>query len=180
MKTTYTIEQVCEVTGLSRRTVRYYIQEGLLDPPEGRGRGGNYNDVHIGRIREIRSLQGQGWTLASIAKRLKADSDPAGATETPEIFSGPFVQEDDEDDGHPFKKGGPFSSGLPTRRLAQPEAAKRPAETEPGGARSVFARYAIADGIEIVVSRETEEKHPRKIQEIVRIATSVIQTKEKE
>ncbi|MCK4823506.1 MerR family transcriptional regulator, partial [bacterium] len=30
-----------------RRTIRYYIQEGLLEPPAGRGRGGFYYDSHL-------------------------------------------------------------------------------------------------------------------------------------
>lgn len=74
----HTMEEICEATGLSRRTVRYYIQEGLLDPPAGRGRGGFYNDSHIARLNEIRSMQERGMRLAGIAMVLK------GETESPE------------------------------------------------------------------------------------------------
>ncbi len=63
----YTIDQVCEKTGLSRRTVHYYVQKGLLERPEGRGRGGLYAQEHVDRLAEIRTLQEHGWTLAAIA-----------------------------------------------------------------------------------------------------------------
>jgi DNA-binding transcriptional MerR regulator len=62
----YTIEDLCELTGYSRRTIRYYVHEGLIDPPSGRGRGGFYYDSHMNRLLEIRSLQDKGMKLASI------------------------------------------------------------------------------------------------------------------
>ncbi len=34
----YTIEELCDLTGYSRRTIRYYVQSGIIDPPAGRGR----------------------------------------------------------------------------------------------------------------------------------------------
>jgi DNA-binding transcriptional MerR regulator len=67
----YTIEELCELTGFSRRTIRYYVQEGLIDPPAGRGRGGFYYDSHLGRLRQIRALQEQGMSLSVIRGHLQ-------------------------------------------------------------------------------------------------------------
>ena len=67
---TYTIGNLCELSGYSRRTIRYYIQEGLLEPPAGRGRGGLYNDSHVARLRQIRKLQNDGVPLFGIRKVL--------------------------------------------------------------------------------------------------------------
>jgi len=67
----YTIEELVERTGFSRRTIRYYVQEGLIDPPAGRGRGGFYFDSHLNRLLEIRSLQGRGMKLAAIRQILR-------------------------------------------------------------------------------------------------------------
>ncbi len=72
----YTIEDLCELTGYTRRTIRYYIQEGLLDPPAGRGRGGFYFDSHLKRLLEIKSLQDKGLKLAAILEVLKKDGEP--------------------------------------------------------------------------------------------------------
>jgi len=72
----YAIEDLCELTGYSRRTIRYYIQEGLLDPPAGRGRGGFYFDSHLKRLFEIKTLQDKGLKLAAILEVLKKGEEP--------------------------------------------------------------------------------------------------------
>ena len=72
----YTIEDLCELTGYTRRTIRYYIQEGLLDPPAGRGRGGFYFDSHLKRLLEIKSLQDKGLKLVAILEVLKKGKEP--------------------------------------------------------------------------------------------------------
>jgi len=63
---TYTIEELSELSGYSRRTIRYYVQQGLLDPPAGRGRGGFYYDSHLQKLQEIRARQEQGIRLSAI------------------------------------------------------------------------------------------------------------------
>lgn len=72
----YTIEELCEVTGFPRRTIRYYIQEGLLKPPAGRGRGGFYYDSHVNKLLQIHSLQDRGMKLAGIREVLRKGGKP--------------------------------------------------------------------------------------------------------
>ncbi len=67
----YTIEELSELTGFTRRTIRYYIQEGLLEPPAGRGRGGFYYDSHLEKLLYIKSMQERGLSLAAINTLLK-------------------------------------------------------------------------------------------------------------
>ena len=69
----YTIDELTELTGFTRRTIRYYVQEGLLDPPAGRGRGGFYYDSHVDALRKIKSLQDKGLNLQSIARQLRGE-----------------------------------------------------------------------------------------------------------
>ena len=69
----YTIEELSELTGFTRRTIRYYIQEGLLDPPAGRGRGGFYYDSHLNKLMHIKALQGEGLRLAAITQLLGSE-----------------------------------------------------------------------------------------------------------
>ena len=47
----YTIEELSNLTGFSRRTIRYYIQENIIKPPSGRGRGGFYYNSQGTRFR---------------------------------------------------------------------------------------------------------------------------------
>lgn len=68
----YTIDDLCELTGCSRRTIRYYIQEGLLEPPAGRGRGGFYYDSQLNQLLKIRDLQEKGMSLEAIMRFSKS------------------------------------------------------------------------------------------------------------
>jgi len=70
-----TIGQLAEQTGVSRRTVRYYVQRGLIDPPVGRGRGSGYTAQHAAQIQRVIRLQREGLPLENIAE-LPADAAP--------------------------------------------------------------------------------------------------------
>lgn len=63
----YTIEELAELTGYTRRTIRYYVQEGLVDSPDGQGRGGFYCDSHMKRLLQIKALQQKGMSISAIA-----------------------------------------------------------------------------------------------------------------
>jgi MerR family transcriptional regulator, repressor of the yfmOP operon len=73
----YSIEQVATRTGLTKRTLRYYEEVGLL-PPTGRTEG-NYrlyseDDVqHLERIKKLRDLLG--FSLADIREILDAEDE---------------------------------------------------------------------------------------------------------
>jgi len=67
----YTIEDLSELTGYSRRTIRFYIQENIIDPPAGRGRGGFYFDSHLNALIKIKKFQDNGLNLEAIKNILK-------------------------------------------------------------------------------------------------------------
>jgi DNA-binding transcriptional MerR regulator len=73
------MEELAELTGFTRRTIRYYIQEGILEPPAGRGRGGFYYDSHVDALKRIKAMQEKGLNLYSIAAQLGAGADNAEA-----------------------------------------------------------------------------------------------------
>ena len=68
MKTehTYSIGEIAEMTGVSKRTVRFYVQRGLINPPKGRGRGSHYTERHVEQIIGVRDMQRRGVRLDSI------------------------------------------------------------------------------------------------------------------
>lgn len=66
----YAIAELAELAGVSRRTVRYYVVEGLLPAPEGTGRGDHYTEAHLERLVRIRQLQENGVPLAEIREEL--------------------------------------------------------------------------------------------------------------
>ena len=66
----YSLSELAALAGATRRTVRYYISQGLLPAPEGTGRGARYGDEHLARLRLIRKLQARHLPLAEIRSRL--------------------------------------------------------------------------------------------------------------
>ncbi|KAF0156638.1 MAG: hypothetical protein FD159_1675 [Syntrophaceae bacterium] len=69
----YTIEELGELTGYTRRTIRYYVQEGLIDPPAGRGRGGFYYDSHVQQLLRIKSFQEKGIGITAMVSLMKKE-----------------------------------------------------------------------------------------------------------
>lgn len=62
----YGIEELAELGGVTRRTVRYYVQEGLLPAPRGVGRGRHYGPEHLDRLLQVKSMQERGESLEAI------------------------------------------------------------------------------------------------------------------
>src|SRR5262245_22390917 len=59
----YNINTLAQKTGLTRRTIRYYVQRGLLPRPEGGGRGHYYTEEHLARIELLQRWRSQGVPL---------------------------------------------------------------------------------------------------------------------
>lgn len=72
------VGELAASAGVSRRTVRYYVQRGLMPAPEGLGRGAHYTEEHLGRLVRIRDLQAAGVSLEDIAETLEAGAAPSG------------------------------------------------------------------------------------------------------
>lgn len=62
----YNIDLLAKLSGLTRRTIRYYIQIGLLEPPNGNCRGSYYTDNHLNRLEQIKSWARQGVPLSQV------------------------------------------------------------------------------------------------------------------
>lgn len=71
----HTIADLAALSGLSVRTIRYYVAEGLV-PPAGRdGKGARYPEATLARLRLIARLRDAHQPLAEIRRRLEALSD---------------------------------------------------------------------------------------------------------
>ena len=73
----YDLLELCDAADVTPRTVRYYVQQGLLPSPDTRGRGARYDRAHLDRIRLIKRLQGRHLPLAEIRAQLSELSDAA-------------------------------------------------------------------------------------------------------
>jgi DNA-binding transcriptional MerR regulator len=71
---TYKLEELAEKAGTSARTVRYYVQRGLLPAPVFRGKDSAYSHEHVVRLRAIRRLQDRFLPLDAIQAELAGKS----------------------------------------------------------------------------------------------------------
>jgi DNA-binding transcriptional MerR regulator len=71
----YGIRELAELGGVSRRTVRYYVQEGLLPAPLGVGRGRHYGPAHLEQLLRVKALQEEGRSLTEIRAILAGKRD---------------------------------------------------------------------------------------------------------
>lgn len=62
----YTAADLARRANVSVRTVRFYIQEGLVDPPLGRGPGAHFGERHLHQLLRARSMQALGFDIATI------------------------------------------------------------------------------------------------------------------
>ena len=71
---TYTLDGLCTLAELPKRTVRYYIQLGLVDRPVGETRAAHYTSHHLEQLLQIRK-----WSEAGVSlERVKTPADYPG------------------------------------------------------------------------------------------------------
>ncbi|MER3438078.1 MAG: hypothetical protein C4346_11115, partial [Chloroflexota bacterium] len=66
----YSLAELAEEAGVSVRTVRYYIAEGLLPPAHIAGARSSYTQAHLDRLRLIGQLKAAYLPLKEIRRRL--------------------------------------------------------------------------------------------------------------
>src|SRR5688572_6229537 len=81
------IDELADAAGLTRRGIRFYVQQRLLPAPHGVGRGKHYDASHLERLGRIRELQVAGHSLEEIRHILAGGAAPrpgdAAAKATP-------------------------------------------------------------------------------------------------
>jgi DNA-binding transcriptional MerR regulator len=77
---TYDLNELSAAASVTPRTIRYYLQQGLLPSPGTRGPGTRYDRAFLDRLQLIRRLQRQHLPLAEIRRRLE-DLDDDGVRE---------------------------------------------------------------------------------------------------
>ncbi len=73
---TFNLDELSSLTEQSKRTIRYYIQIGLLAKPTGVGRGAHYTTKHLNQLLEIRKWQQAGLSLERIQELLQEQGNP--------------------------------------------------------------------------------------------------------
>ena len=88
---TYSLDELCTLSELPKRTVRYYIQLGLVDRPVGETRAAHYTSHHLEQLLQIRKWTQAGVSLERIRELLDGAPPPVPprprASGTVEVWS---------------------------------------------------------------------------------------------
>lgn len=154
MTATYKLEELAAEAGVSPRTVRYYVQRGLLTAPEFRGKDTVYGREHLLRLHAVRRLQQAHLPLDEIQIRLAGASEPEleriARGEVESAVRLPFDEPHDTGTGkkgsHPYRSpgGNPFEP----RPLPLPAPIPGPFPHDPTATAHV---YRLATGVELWV-----------------------------
>ena len=70
---TFSLDELAALSDVPRRTIRYYIELGLLEGAEGETRAARYSRRHLETLLKIRRLTAEGIGLAHVKRRLEAE-----------------------------------------------------------------------------------------------------------
>lgn len=76
MDTTFTLDQLSTLTDLPLRTIRYYIQLGLVDRHEGDRKHARYTQKHLDQVLQVRAMADQGMPLERIKQLINGITTP--------------------------------------------------------------------------------------------------------
>ena len=141
----YAIGDLARLAGVSRRTVRYYVQEGLIPPPLGVGRGNHYGSEHLEQILRVKAMQEAGRTLDEIRSAFAK----ASARQAPVSAKAPCTS-------------ALRAMGDKSTRPARLKVAPEPQQIE----RSLWRRFTLAPGVELHVAGDVRLPSPGKLQEL--------------
>jgi len=133
----YTAETLAFRAGLPLRTVRFYVQEKLIDPPLGRGRGAHFTEHHLVQLQQARTLQNAGFSLDAIRDRRGDLSLGLQAMER-------------------------YDAMLPWARSDRSRRDSEDGDLDPADC----LRIPMADGVELMVSNDRPLPSPRQLVEI--------------
>jgi DNA-binding transcriptional MerR regulator len=162
----YSLNELATLADVTPRTVRFYIEQGLLPAPASLGPKSRYTDEHLERLRLIKQMQASGMPLATIRAQLRSmgaqdiadtmqQSHPHRASESAVDYirdvlgTGPAPRA-------PATQPAPATPSAPAARSvpARPPrpTAGQPATSEPD-LRSQWDRVGITPDIEIHIRR---------------------------
>ena len=193
----FSLADLCDLAGVTPRTVRFYIAQGLLRPPSGAGPSARYEDGHLYRLRLIKRLQKEHLPLAEIRMRL----DALGDQEVERLVSEPAPPVDSAADyvarvlgskgafkpawspSPPAPAPGPYPAVPPAAaRIAEPPAsyvlpamaAPEPAATGPETVRSQWERISLTPDVELHIRRPLSRHQNRQVERLLEAARQIL------
>jgi DNA-binding transcriptional MerR regulator len=169
---TFDLNDLCRHGDVTARTVRYYVQQGLLPSP-GLGAGARYGAGHLDRLRLIRRLQREHLPLAEIRRRLERLNDASirSLADTPlHRSAAPLGSAVDyvrsalgAASSRPKPPSARGSRPVPPRAAAALPPSPRPPATD----RAQWERIALSPDVEIHVRRPLSREDNRRLEKLI-------------
>lgn len=159
----FDLNELSDRAGVTPRTVRYYIQQGLLRSPGTPGPGARYGEGHLGRLRLIRRLQREHLPLSEIRRRLES----LGDAEVERLLEEP-------------RAPAPSSAVDYVRSVLQEPppmlaAMAAPPEPPPGADRSQWDRITLAPDLELHVRRPLSRGQNKMVEKLLDYAKRLLE-----
>ena len=185
----YTLTELSALAGVTPRTVRYYLAQGLLPAVGVSGPGAKYDDAHLARLRLIRRLQAAHQPLAEIRHRLETLDDAAIAA----IAAEPSLPPPSDSaldyirrvttPAHRASEAPLLrrAYAMPLRSMDMPApSAVPPALDQPSDAmsrieRSQWERVSLAPDIELHIRRPLPRSTAKRVDRLVEIARDLLE-----
>ena len=145
------LTELADRAGVSIRTVRYYIQQGLLPRPEARGPGAHYKEEHLDRLLLIKRLQREHLPLAEIRRVLESSAGESPAPRTARDYIRSVLGE-----------------SIPTYSAA-------PSDDPTPSTRSQWERITLAPDIELHIRRPLSRAVNKQVERLVDAARDILE-----
>ena len=152
----YRVAELAEAAGVGVDTVRFYQSRGLIAAPRREGRFAIYSETHLDRIRRIRSLLDQGFSLAQIRRLLEDEAAATGSGQAPAGV---------EDGG--------LLEALAARSIGEGTVSRAELSAETGVPEALVASV-IQAGLIQPIEVQGEERFPRQDLEMVKGALEIL------
>ena len=177
------LTELADVAGVTPRTVRYYLAQGLLPAVGQSGPGSKYDAGHLARLRLIRRLQAEHLPLAEIRRRLDGladdeirslagNAEPEPPTESALDYLRSVLAPADPPAPSP-------APNVVAERLDEPYAPMRAAAPTVLSAqpieRSQWERIVLAPDVELHIRRPLARAQNKQVDRLVTIARELLE-----
>ena len=76
MTQTHSLDELCTMVDLPKRTIRYYMQLGLVDRPAGETRAAQYSATQLEQLIRVKQLANAGISLERIGEIMRGEPAP--------------------------------------------------------------------------------------------------------
>jgi DNA-binding transcriptional MerR regulator len=196
----YLIHELAEQANVSVRTIRYYLDEGLLPQPQVKGRYALFSSEHLERLELIRRLKDAYLPLKEIRQKMDSLSGAEVRDLLEKSGDQPVVRGDSQPAPQP-EQNAPSSSALdyitrllethppslPARSMNQPFAAnavvpqkslrlRLPTVSPLGRENETWRRVVLAPGVELHLRQPFGAENEKKIQQILDLANRLFRS----